>query len=54
MQTQITNEAIKARITAIRQEFERLSRNCNSFIRISPETIASYKKEIAMLEAGLK
>jgi hypothetical protein len=53
MQTQITNEAIKARIVAIRQEFERLSSRCNSFIRISPETIAAYKKEIAMLEAKL-
>jgi hypothetical protein len=54
MQTQLNKEAIKARIAEKRQEFERLSRRCNSFIRISPETIQAYKKEIAELETQLK
>jgi len=53
MQTQINKDAIKARIAKIRQDFERLSRRCNSFIRISPETIQAYKKEIAELEIQL-
>jgi hypothetical protein len=44
---------IKARIAEIRQEFERLSRNCSSFVRISPETVLTYKKQIAELETQL-
>jgi hypothetical protein len=53
MQGQIQQAEIKAKIAQLRQDFERLSRRCNSFIRISPETIAEYKKQIASLETQL-
>jgi uncharacterized small protein (DUF1192 family) len=50
---QASQADIKARIAEIRQEFERLSRRCNSFVRISPETVNAYKAELARLEAQL-
>ena len=55
MQTQIqeSQTEIKARIAQLRQDFERLSRNCNQFVRISPATIQAYKEEITKLEAKL-
>jgi len=55
MQTEIQESQanIKAKIAELRQRFERLSRQCNSFIRISPSTVNSYKEEIMRLEAQL-
>lgn len=56
MQTQLqeSKESIKAKIIELRQSFERLSRQCNGFVRVSPETIAAYKQEIKQLEMRLK
>lgn len=53
MQEQINKARIKAKIAELRQEFESLSRKCNSFVRISPATVLAYKKEIQRLEAQL-
>ena len=53
MQTEINKSEIKARIAQLRNEFERLSRSCSSFVRISPSTIQAYKEEITKLEAQL-
>ena len=55
MQTQIeeSQAEIKAKIAEIRQSFERLSSQCNRFVRINPATISAYKEEIRLLEAKL-
>lgn len=55
MQIQISESKadIKAKIAELRQRFERLSRNCNSFVRINPATVNAYKEELRQLEAKL-
>jgi len=53
MQTQTNQAEIKAKIAELRQSFTRLKINCNGFVRISPETIDSYTKEIKQLESKL-
>lgn len=53
MQIETQQADIKAKIAELRQRFTRLKINCNGFVRISPETIDSYTKEIKQLEAKL-
>jgi len=53
MQEQITREKAKEKIAELRQNFARLKMNCNGLVRISPETIDGYTKQIQLLEAKL-